>query len=33
MSEAFRHPALFYRGIDDYLAGTLSFVEEGLAAG
>jgi anti-sigma regulatory factor (Ser/Thr protein kinase) len=33
VSEAFRHPALFYRGIDDYLAGTLSFVEEGLAAG
>jgi len=33
VSEAFRHPALFYRGIDEYLTGTLSFVEEGLAAG
>jgi anti-sigma regulatory factor (Ser/Thr protein kinase) len=29
----FRHPALFYRGMDEYLAGTLSFIEEGLAAG
>src|ERR687892_48495 len=32
VSEAFRHPALFYRGIDEYLTGTLSFIEEGLAA-
>ena len=32
MSEAFRHPALFYRGLDEYLTGTLSFIEEGLAA-
>jgi anti-sigma regulatory factor (Ser/Thr protein kinase) len=32
-SEPFRHPVLFYRGIDEYLAGTLSFIEEGLAAG
>jgi anti-sigma regulatory factor (Ser/Thr protein kinase) len=33
VSEAFRHPALFYRGIDEYLTGTLSFIEEGLVAG
>jgi anti-sigma regulatory factor (Ser/Thr protein kinase) len=32
-AEPFRHPALFYRGIDEYLAGTLSSIEEGLAAG
>jgi anti-sigma regulatory factor (Ser/Thr protein kinase) len=31
--EPFRHPALFYRGMDEYLAGTLPFIEEGLAAG
>jgi anti-sigma regulatory factor (Ser/Thr protein kinase) len=29
----FRHPALYYRGIDEYLTGTLSFIEAGLAAG
>jgi anti-sigma regulatory factor (Ser/Thr protein kinase) len=29
----FRHPALFYRGMDEYLAGTLPFIEAGLAAG
>ncbi|MEU7815571.1 sensor histidine kinase [Pseudonocardia sp. NPDC049154] len=29
----FRHPALFYRGLDEYLAGTLSFIAEGLRAG
>jgi anti-sigma regulatory factor (Ser/Thr protein kinase) len=33
VSEPFRHPALFYRGIDEYLDGTLPFIEEGLAAG
>ncbi|HEV2784105.1 MAG TPA: sensor histidine kinase [Actinophytocola sp.] len=27
------HPALFYRGIDDYLAGVGGFVRNGLAAG
>jgi anti-sigma regulatory factor (Ser/Thr protein kinase) len=32
-AEPFRHPALFYRGMDEYLAGTLPFIEEGLAAG
>lgn len=29
----FRHPALFYRGLDEYLAGTLPFIAEGLWAG
>jgi anti-sigma regulatory factor (Ser/Thr protein kinase) len=29
----FSHPALFYRGEDAFLAGTLPFVREGLAAG
>ena len=29
----FRHPALFYRGMDEYLAGTVPFIEAGLAAG
>jgi anti-sigma regulatory factor (Ser/Thr protein kinase) len=33
VSEPFRHPALFYRGIEEYLDGTLPFIEEGLAAG
>jgi anti-sigma regulatory factor (Ser/Thr protein kinase) len=33
VNEPFRHPALFYRGVDEYLDGTLSFIEEGLAAG
>ncbi len=31
--EPFLHPALFYRGLDEYLTGTLPFIEEGLAAG
>ncbi|WP_410597023.1 anti-sigma factor RsbA family regulatory protein [Amycolatopsis sp. lyj-23] len=30
---AFQHPALFYRGDTDYLAGTVPFVWDGLAAG
>jgi anti-sigma regulatory factor (Ser/Thr protein kinase) len=30
-SEAFEHEALFYRGEDDFLAGLLPFVREGLA--
>jgi anti-sigma regulatory factor (Ser/Thr protein kinase) len=29
----FRHPALFYRGRAEYLAGTVPFVAEGVAAG
>ncbi|MFG3205258.1 anti-sigma factor RsbA family regulatory protein [Streptomyces sp. NPDC048192] len=32
-AERFEHPALFYRGEDQYLAGTVPFVQEGLAAG
>lgn len=32
MNEPFRHPALFYRGVGEYLDGTLPFIEEGLAA-
>lgn len=28
----FEHPALFYTGLDDYLAGTLPFIHEGLGA-
>jgi anti-sigma regulatory factor (Ser/Thr protein kinase) len=32
-SGGFRHPALFYRGDDEYLAGTSPFVRDGLAAG
>ncbi|GAA1311668.1 anti-sigma factor RsbA family regulatory protein [Pseudonocardia xinjiangensis] len=31
--DRFGHPALFYRGLDEYLAGTLPFVHDGLAAG
>ena len=31
--EPFAHPALFYRDIQEYLAGTVPFIEEGLAAG
>ncbi|OZM78125.1 sensor histidine kinase [Pseudonocardia sp. MH-G8] len=31
--DRFAHPALFYRGEDAYLAGTLPFVRDGLAAG
>ena len=30
---AFVHPALFYRDDEEYLAGTVSFVREGRAAG
>jgi anti-sigma regulatory factor (Ser/Thr protein kinase) len=33
MTTAFLHPALFYRDTQDYLAGTVPFVREGLAAG
>ncbi|MGN9906991.1 anti-sigma factor RsbA family regulatory protein [Phytohabitans sp. LJ34] len=29
----FDHPALFYRGPDEYLAGTLPFIRDALAAG
>jgi anti-sigma regulatory factor (Ser/Thr protein kinase) len=32
-AERFVHPALFYRGEEQYLAGTVPFVLEGLAAG
>lgn len=32
-SGTFSHPALFYRGRDEYLAGTVPFVLDGLAAG
>jgi anti-sigma regulatory factor (Ser/Thr protein kinase) len=32
-AERFVHPALFYRGEQQYLAGTVPFVLEGLAAG
>jgi anti-sigma regulatory factor (Ser/Thr protein kinase) len=32
-ASAFRHPALFYRGSAEYLAGTVPFVRDGLAAG
>jgi anti-sigma regulatory factor (Ser/Thr protein kinase) len=31
--DAFEHPALFYRGHDDYLTGTVPFVRDGLARG
>lgn len=31
--ERFVHPALFYAGTSDYLAGTVPFIEDGLAAG
>ena len=31
--EPFVHPALFYAGPDEYLAGTVPFIEAGLAAG
>jgi anti-sigma regulatory factor (Ser/Thr protein kinase) len=33
VTEPFVHPALFYRDDDTYLAGTVPFVEAGLAAG
>ncbi|MEV7197028.1 anti-sigma factor RsbA family regulatory protein [Streptomyces sp. NPDC093510] len=32
-TESFVHPALFYRGEEEYLAGTVPFVLEGLDAG
>ncbi|MDX3752630.1 sensor histidine kinase [Streptomyces sp. AK08-02] len=32
-AEPFVHPALFYRGEDEYLDGTVPFVREGLKAG
>jgi anti-sigma regulatory factor (Ser/Thr protein kinase) len=32
-ADPFVHPALFYNGPKDYLAGTVPFVREGLAAG
>lgn len=32
-AEPFAHPALFYRGAQEYVAGTVPFIEEGLAAG
>ncbi|MFG1997580.1 anti-sigma factor RsbA family regulatory protein [Spirillospora sp. NPDC048911] len=32
-AEPFVHPALFYRGTDEYLAGTVPFIEAGLEAG
>lgn len=31
--EPFLHPALFYRGADEYLAGTVPFLRDGLADG
>jgi len=31
--EPFAHPALFYRGLPGFLAGTVPFIEEGLANG
>ncbi|MFC4502170.1 MULTISPECIES: anti-sigma factor RsbA family regulatory protein [Streptomyces] len=31
--EPFVHPALFYRGVEQYTAGTVPFLQEGLAAG
>jgi len=32
-TEGFVHPALLYRGAGDYLAGTVPFIQAGLAAG
>jgi anti-sigma regulatory factor (Ser/Thr protein kinase) len=32
-TEAFFHPALFYRGVQGYLAGTMPFIREGLELG
>ncbi|MEJ3748558.1 sensor histidine kinase [Actinomycetes bacterium KLBMP 9797] len=31
--QGFVHPALFYRGQEEYLAGTVPFIQDGLAAG
>ncbi|RSM64354.1 anti-sigma regulatory factor [Actinoplanes sp. ATCC 53533] len=33
MQEEFVHPALFYRDDEEYLAGTVPFIRDGLAAG
>ncbi|GAA0923333.1 sensor histidine kinase [Pseudonocardia zijingensis] len=33
MNDPFRHPALFYRGDDEYIEGTVPFIAAGLAAG
>ncbi|MFF3907933.1 anti-sigma factor RsbA family regulatory protein [Streptomyces sp. NPDC001848] len=33
VGDRFWHPALFYSGRDDYLSGTVPFVQDGLAAG
>jgi anti-sigma regulatory factor (Ser/Thr protein kinase) len=33
VDNAFVHPALFYRGLDDYLTGVGGFLQKGLAAG
>jgi anti-sigma regulatory factor (Ser/Thr protein kinase) len=33
ITEPFVHPALFYRGVRDYLAGTIRFIREGLRLG
>ncbi|CAM3706572.1 sensor histidine kinase [Kibdelosporangium persicum] len=32
-ADPFVHPALFYRGADEYVAGTVPFIAEGLAKG
>ncbi|MFI0449192.1 anti-sigma factor RsbA family regulatory protein [Actinomadura sp. 6N118] len=32
-AEPFVHPAMFYRGTDEYVAGTVPFIKEGLEAG
>src|SRR5687768_9967909 len=32
-ADPFVHPALFYRGADEYIAGTVPFIAEGLANG
>jgi anti-sigma regulatory factor (Ser/Thr protein kinase) len=31
--DSYRHEALLWRGLEDFLAGTVPFIEEGLAAG
>ncbi|MEU0369572.1 anti-sigma factor RsbA family regulatory protein [Streptomyces sp. NPDC006283] len=33
VADSFVHPALFYRGTEEYLAGTVPFIQDGLAAG
>ena len=33
MSDSFRHEAVFYRGDEEFLAGTVDFIREGVAAG